>query len=365
MEQRRLAGHEGIVKSTRSTLLVMVCTISSRILGFLRVAVIGAVFGADGKADVLNAVFTIPNNLRKLLAEGALSSAFIPVLSETIENEEHPKRSVEITRSILAFQWLVLVPIVLLSIVFAGPTTGVLIDFPEPERMQLSVDVFRWFIIYLFLISTSAVLMGVLHAHDIFFVPALTPILFSVSVIISIFMFHDELGVFSMVIGVLVGGVAQILFQFPRYKKKGYSLFPRFNFKDPAFRRIIRQWLPVVATASVFTINQQVAVRFATGLENGSASALSNALVFWQLPFGIFSASITTVLFPKMSREFTRNDYKNLRATVTYGLRFLFVLLIPSSIVLMFQGAGIISVTLQRGAFTAANTSMAADVLLY
>jgi putative peptidoglycan lipid II flippase len=125
----------------------------------------------------------------------------------------------------------------------------------------------------------------------------------------------------------------------------------------------MRLWLPVVATSSVYTINEQIAIRFATALEDGSASAMSNALVFWQLPFGIFSASITTVFFPRMSRQAGSGDIEGLKNSLEYGFRYLILLLIPSAALMCFLGREIIAVALQRGNFHAENTALTAQVL--
>lgn len=353
-----------IQKSTKNTLLVMASTLVSRLLGFIRIAVIGAVFGATGSADVLNSVFTIPNNLRKLMAEGALSSAFIPALSHALVQDGTGARSKKIVSNILTFQFIVLVPFCILCMIFAQPLMEhVLVDFSDPEQIDLSIRLFRWFINYLILISISAALMGTLNTHNSFFIPAITPILFSLAVISSILLLHKNFGVFSMVIGVMAGGLLQIIFQTPKFFKFGYSYKPNFRFNNPDFRKILRNWLPVVATASVFTINQQVAVRFATGLETGSASALSYALVFFQLPFGIFSASVTTVLFPRMSKQAGTGDTEGLRESIQYGIRFLIVTLVPSAFLLSILGKEIISVAMFRGQFTLEDTIRTSSVL--
>ncbi len=341
----------------------MLCTFISRALGFVRIAVVGALFGGSGEADVLNAVFTIPNNLRKLLAEGALSSAFIPVLSSCLIEDPTGKKAKDITRNIITFQFVIIIPIILLSIIFAKPVVATILDFPEQEKMALSARVFQWFIGYLLLISVSAVIMGVLNSHNSFFIPALTPIFFSVAVIASTIVFYKTLGIFSMALGVLAGGLGQVVFQLPFFGKLGYDLRPDFFFRRAEFRQVMKQWLPVVATASIYTINEMIAVKFATGLEDGSASALSNALVFWQLPFGIFSASITTVLFPRMSKQSAANDVSGLRESFSYGVRFLLVLLVPSSIIMSLLGKEIIAIAIQRGEFTRANTLLTAQVL--
>lgn len=353
------------VSSARSTALVMAATTVSRVLGFVRQAVINAVFGATGSADVLNAVFNIPNNLRKLMAEGALSSAFIPVLSQSAEDdaERGTASSRELVRSLLSFQYLVLIPAMALSVVFAGPITGFILDFPDAERQLLAARLFRWFIHYTLLISISAVLMGTLNSRSRFAVPAITPILFSVSVIASVLVLHRRLGMHAMSVGILAGGLAQILFQLPQFRRAGFDMLPSFSFSDPTFRRVMRRWLPVVATSGIFVVNQQIALYFASGLESGSASALQNAVVFWQLPMGIFGVSIMTVLFPRMSREAGLNQTGALRETLSFGTRGQIALLLPSAVVMGLMAPSIVAVAFQRGNFTVDDTVRAAGVL--
>ncbi|MFP4551659.1 MAG: murein biosynthesis integral membrane protein MurJ [Spirochaetales bacterium] len=353
--------------TARSTAGVMALTTLSRLLGFVRQAVLNAVFGATGSADVLNAVFNIPNNLRKLLAEGALSSAFIPVLSQAIVERDDGKNTAPegIVRRLLGFQYLILVPLLLASVVFARPIVEFVLDFPDAERQLLAVGLFRWFIHYTLLISLSAVIMGSLNSSNRFAVPAFTPILFSVSVILSLVFLSGQLGVYAMAVGVLGGGVAQILFQLPQFRSKGFSFLPMFSFNDHAFKLILGRWIPVVAASSIFAINQLVAFRFASGLENGSASALANAVIFWQLPQGIFAVSVTTVLFPKMSRQAGQNDHVGLRASASSGLRSIAALLIPSSVLLAVFGPEVIAMAFQRGEFTASDTARTAEVLVF
>jgi putative peptidoglycan lipid II flippase len=349
--------------SARTSLLVMICTAGSRLLGFLRIAVIAALFGASGVADVWNAVFTVPNNLRKLLAEGALSAAFIPTLSASLVREPQGTASRRITRNVLTFQALILLPLTLLVILFARPVVTLLLPFPDARKIELSVVLFRWVFGYLFLISVSAVLMAVLNSHNIFIVPALTPYLFSICVIGSTLLLHRQMGVFSMAVGVIAGGLLQILTQLPPYRRLGYSLRPDFDFRNREFRQVIGQWVPLVLSSSIFAVTEQVAVLFASGLEDGSTSALSNALVFWQLPFGIFSVSVITVLFPRMSRQAAQEDTRGLVESLSYGLRFIFILLVPASLLFLILGREIIALALQRGNFTARDTLLTARVL--
>lgn len=349
--------------SAASAVIVMFSTLASRILGFVRIGVVGAIFGASGDADVLNLVFNIPNNLRKLLAEGALSSAFIPVMSRCAEDENRRDAGRLLFRNLLSFQLVILLPILVLAFFKAEPIVNTILAFSEPERQMLAVRLFRPLIQYVLLISMAAVLMGTLNAHSRFLIPSLAPLLFSISVISFILLFHRELGIFSMVWGVLVGGLLQIVVQIPSTRRLGYRFFGSVSFRQEEYRSILRRWGPVVSTSAVFTINQQIALFFASGLADGSGSAMTNALTFWQLPFGIFGASITTVLFPRMSREAADRDLSRLAGTVTGGLVSLSLLLVPSGAGLWVLGHEIISVALQRGAFNALNTDLTAQVL--
>ncbi len=347
-----------------SAAIVMGSTFVSRLLGFLRIAVIGAIFGASGDADVLNLVFNIPNNLRKLLAEGALSSAFLPVLTRGHVEDPSGGRSRQIVRQLLGFQLVILVPLLVLASIFAHPIVNTILAFPEIERQILAARLFRFLIHYVLLISVAAVLMGTLNSHQRFLVPALAPLLFSFAVIGSILLLHRRLGIFSMAVGVLLGGAGQLLVQILPVTRRGYTVLPLFRFRDPYFRRILQQWLPVLATSSVFAIDQQISLFFASGLADGSGSALTNAMVFWQLPFGIFSVSITTVLFPLMSRQVVEGSYSGLARSVAGGLRALALLLVPAGAALAVLGHPIIAVALQRGAFDARATTLAGNVLV-
>jgi putative peptidoglycan lipid II flippase len=349
--------------STVITALVMACTLLSRLLGFARIAVIGALFGASGVADVWNAVFTIPNNLRKLMAEGALSSAFIPSLSASLIADQTGEEARRVTRKVVYLQLAILVPLVLLCALFARHIVGVLLAFPDPEKMRLSVSLFRWVFAYLLFISLSAVLMAVLNSHSIFVIPALSPVLFSVCVISATLIFFRRLGIYSMVIGVLSGGIAQILCQLPRYLKLGYDFKPDFAFRHGRFQGVLKAWLPVLVSAAIFAITQQVAVLLASGLEDGSTSSLSYALVFFQLPFGIFSVSIITVLFPRMSRQAAGEDSEGLSETVSYGLCYIMILLVPAALMYILMGERIIAVALERRAFTEIGTLRTSRVL--
>lgn len=350
-------------KSTLSTFVVMACTAASRLFGFVKIALIGALFGSSGEADVVNAVFGIPNDLRKLFAEGAISSAFIPVLSTAAVEDPSGTRARLLARNLLTFQTLVLAPLVALSIAVPGVFVRLLLDFSDPGKLTLAAGLLQWMFSFILLVSLSATLMAVLNTHQSFVIPALSPLLFSVAIIACMLLLHRTLGPYAMAIGVVAGGVAQLGFQLPAYLRKGYGIRPALAFSTPDFKRTLGLWIPFVASASVFTVNQLLARWFASGLEDGSVSAVNNAVVFLQLPLGVFTASVMTVLFPKMSRQVAAGDTDGLRETVSSGIEFLTVLLLPSAVFLVLYGREVIAVALQRGLFDAGGTAMASRAL--
>ena len=350
-------------RSSLSAVIVMACTAGSRLFGYVRQALFSYYFGASGAADSLNAVFNIPNNLRKLFAEGAFSSAFIPVLSSTIEEDPSGDRARRLFGNLTAFLLMVLVPLVALSIAFPRLYVQTLLRFSDPARIEAGAQSMQWMFNYILLVSLSALVMAVLNSHGKFTVPALSPLLFTLATVLSLVFLTGRLGILSMGVGVLVGGVLQLAFQLPSLRRQGYRLRPDFRLSNPDFTRTIRLWLPYLASASIPTITQFFAQLFASGLENGSVSAIVNSVMFLQIPIGIFTASINTVVFPRMSRQATRNDREGLRSSVSYGVESLIVLLVPSTVLLCLFGREIISAALQRGRFTQPATLMAARAL--
>jgi putative peptidoglycan lipid II flippase len=351
--------------SARSTGIVMLSTLVSRLLGFVRIGIISAIFGGNSDADIINFVFNIPNNLRKLLAEGALSTAFVPVLSRNLIKDPSRSQSREIVRNLLGFQLLVLLPFSIISAAFPELIINLLLNFDNPESQMRAANLFRLMAHYILLISISAVLMGTLNSNERFVIPGLTPLMFSVAVISSLLLFHRSLGIYAMAVGVLAGGVAQVMFQLPQFLRLGYRFSFSLDFSNPDFRAILRNWVPVLLTSGVFAINQFIASRFASEMEVGSGTAMQNAIVFLQLPYGIFSASIITVLYPRLSKQIGAEQREEAARTVEFGMSSLFTFLVPATLGLMMMGPELISVALQRGAYTSEHSLLAAQVLFW
>ena len=350
-------------QSTVSTVIVMVCTAGSRLFGYVRQALFNYYFGGAGAADAINAVFNIPNNLRKLFAEGAFSSAFIPVLSTTLAEDGSGARPRELVRTLVTLQLLVLLPLVALSLAFPRLIVTGLLTFSDPEKVAVGAQLMRWMFNYILFVSLSALVMAVLNTHGRFTVPALSPLMFTLATVLSLLFFHGRLGVLAMGVGVFVGGILQLACQLPVLRRQGYRLLPSFRLANPDLLKTAKLWLPYLASASIVTINQFFAQFFASGLEDGSVSAITNSVMFLQIPIGIFTTSVASVTFPAMSRQAALGRTEELRDTVSYGIQFLLVLLVPSSVLLCLFGKEIIAAAVQRGRFTPEATLMAARAL--
>jgi len=349
--------------STVSTVIVMVCTAASRLFGFVRQALFSYYFGGSGAADAMNAVFNIPNTLRKLFAEGAFSSAFIPVLSTTITEDPGGERSRELVRTLVAFQLLIIVPLVALSLAFPRAFVVTLLAFTDPAKIAVGSQLMRWMFNYILFVSLGALAMAVLNSHGKFTVPALAPLMFTLPTVLSILFFHGRWGILAMGVGVFVGGILQFACLIPSFTRLGYRLAPRFALRNPDFIRTAKLWVPYLASASIISINQLIAQYFASGLEDGSVTALANSIMFFQIPIGIFTTSVATVTFPTMSRQVAQTDTEGLRRTVSYGIQALLVLLVPSTVLLCMFGREIIAACLQRGKLVPTETLMASRAL--
>ncbi|NQT58006.1 MAG: murein biosynthesis integral membrane protein MurJ [Bacteroidetes bacterium] len=354
--------------NSTNSLIFMICTIGSRLLGIIRVRLISTYFGASGIADVINFTFSIPNNLRKLLAEGALSSAFIPVLTKAVKHDEqnlYDNHAKGLIHRILTFQLFILLPITILVFLFPATIISFLSDFSDKNLITISAVLLKYFILYLITISITSVIQAVLQCKSIFVITALSPLLFSTSVIVSIVLLSDKYGAFSMGIGVLLGGLLQLIILIPAFFRNGYTINLNLQLHNHYFISVMKSFAPVVITSLMLIVTQQVSFYLASTLPIGGVTALSNSLVFWQMPYGVFYISIATVLFPSMSRSYHESDRSGQIRNLKKGIEYIIVFLLPSSLLLIFLSNELVFSILQRGKFTPENALRTANSLRY
>lgn len=341
-------------------------TLFSRIFGLVRLQVIAYVFGCSAATDAFWIGFTLPNFFRLLLAEGALSTAFIPVFSEWLskKGEDEAKK---LANNVLNILILFLLGVVGIGIFFAWRYVPYLaVGFRQiSSQMELAIKLTQVMFPFLFFISLAALTMAILNCKGHFATPAFAPLFFSVAVILSALLLSSRYGIYSLAIGVVIGGGMQLLIQVPPLIKRGFRYRPLLSFNDPGVRKIARLIGP--ATLGGITLQANIIINriFASTLAPGSISALLYAMRLIQFPLGLFAIALSTAIFPTLSSLAATNKMSELRETVSLGVRMVLLVLIPSSIGLILVKGPLISLLFEHGAFISENTLMTSQALFY
>jgi putative peptidoglycan lipid II flippase len=341
----------------------MLCTLASRVLGIVRARVLGSVFGASGTADVINFTFNIPNNFRKIFAEGAINASIIPYFSRLIESEDTkaPKRLFAL---LCTYQTLILLPLVLVSYLYGEPLLAFFSDF-DAGQLTLGARLLPFFMAYLLTISVGSIFNGLLHCHKSFFHSHAAPLLFSFSVIFGVQFMHPYFGAMSMAYSALAGGVLQGTYSYLVVRRYGYRLKVAFDTRGTAFNPLMKSWVQMVFSSIIVVIAQMVAFWFASSLSEGSVTAFSNSLIFWQAPYGIFFNAIVAVSFPLMCRAYGLGRHDELQKISREALINLLTFLLPSTILLFAISKESVSAVLQTGNYTLADAENTAHILRY
>ncbi|MCF8062527.1 MAG: murein biosynthesis integral membrane protein MurJ [Deltaproteobacteria bacterium] len=343
-------------------------TFLSRILGLVRDMVVARFFGAGMAADAFFVAFRIPNLLRRLFAEGSLSIAFVPVFTEYLQQKRR-EDAVELARVALTMLSLLLAVVTILGVL--GAPWIVRIQAwgfgAAGDRYELTVLLTRITFPYIFLISLVALFMGILNALRHFAAPAAAPIFLNVAIIGAVYWLYPRLSepVVGLALGVIIGGVLQVMLQVPWLLKNGISLRPRWLPGHPAVARIGRLMLPAVFGSAVYQFNQFVGTLLASFLPQGSVSWLYYADRVVQFPLGVFAIAVSTAALPSLSRQAAEEGLHAFRGTLGYALRLVFFISLPSMAGLMILAPLIVRVLFERGVFQAASTDMTAQALVF
>ncbi len=353
---------------TRAAGVVGIYTFLSRVLGLLRDILIANFFGSGMSADAFFVAFRIPNLLRRLFAEGSFSVAFIPVFSEYLRKRSR-QDAVILAQAVCTLLTLILTVVSILGIVFAPFIVRIIAPGfgAGGEKYALTVLLTRIMFPYIFLVSVLALFSGILNAMKHFAAPAMAPVFLNLSMIAALVLLAPSLKnpTVGLAIGVIVGGILQMLLQVPFVLKKGFSLAPRWLPSHPALRRIGTLMLPTIFGSAIYQINQLVGTLLATLLKEGSVSYLYYADRLVQFPLGVFAIAISTAVLPSLSREAADGDFAGLRGTISHAIRLTMFITIPAMMGLIVLGEPIVRLLFQRGAFDVPATDMTARALLY
>ena len=353
---------------TKAAGIMSVATFISRVLGYVKDMILAIYFGATGLSDTFFVAFRIPNLLRELFAEGSMSSAFIPVLTEyqAKNGKDEAKRLVRITFTfIMIFVGL----ICLIGIIFAPSiVTAIAPGFLSmPEKFSLTVLLTRVMFPFLLFISLAALIMGALNSRRVFFIPALAPAMLNVSIIVTVISLASKMEqpIIAVAIGVALGGFVQFAFQIPSFLKNGYSLKPEYDFRHPGLKKMSILMLPATMGMAVAQINIFISTILASYLAAGSITYLYYSMRLTQFPIGIFGVAMGMAVLPTLSEHALKGDYDKLRDDFSFALRLLFFITIPAMAGLIALREPIVNILFQRGKFDYAATAGTADALLF
>ena len=353
---------------SKAASVVGIFTLFSRILGLFRDIVLANVFGIRLTMDAFVVAFTIPNIFRRLFVEGSLTLSFIPIFIEYLRQKSKAD-AFELARTMLTILSIIMVIGAILGVLFAPWIVRILaFGFGGVgEKYELTVLLTRITFPYIFLISMVALFMGILNSLRHFAGPAAAPIFLNVGIIGATLWISPYLSqpIVGTAMGVIIGGVIQVLMQVPVMLKKGFSFIPLWMPRHPAIKRIGLLMLPAVFSSAIFQFNIIVNRFLACFLEEGSISSLYLADRIVQFPLGIFTIALSTAALPSLSKQIAAKDFKGFADTLNHALGLTLFVIIPSMVGLIILRKPIIQLLFERMAFDASSTIMTAKALLF
>lgn len=348
----------------------MAAIMGSRVLGLARDVVLNAIFGASHVLDAFWTAFRVPNLLRDLLAEGALSVSFTTTFSKKLE-KEGGKEAFALANRMLTSMTVLLVVICSLGIAFSGE----LVHFTlgrgfDPEKQALAVELTRILFPFILFVSLAAVYMGLLNSLGSFGLPASASTVFNLVSVLSglaLGYFYDpDLGpraIYGFAWGTVLGGAAQLVLQMPKAAALGLRLQARFDWRHPDLIKVYRLALPAIAGVAAVQVNVLVNATWASYMGEGAVTYFNNAFRLMQLPIGMFGVAIGMVVLPSVSRSVAQENMHHFRLRVVEGLKLALFLTVPASIGLCFLAEPIIGVIYQHGRFSPEDTQATARLL--
>ena len=356
----------------RSAGVVGAATLTSRVLGLVRDQILAYLFGAGNAMDAFNVAYRVPNLMRDLFAEGAMSAAFVPTFTRRLAQRGRAA-AWQVGNQLINALIVVTGLLVLAGMVFARPLTELLAgDYAAvPGKLELTVTLSRIVLPFLTLVALAAVLTGMLNSLNRFFTPAVSPAMFNVGIIfgaVCLVPAAAHLGwnpIVGIAAGMLLGGAGQIALQVPALLREGYRYRLELDPRDRGLRDILMLIGPGTLAGAAVQINVLVNTILATGEGTGAVSWLNYAFRLMYLPIGLFGVSIATATLPAVSRSAALNEPDGIRQTVSSALRMMLMLGVPALVGLIVLAGPIVELVFERGSFSADDTRATAAALAF
>ncbi len=352
-----------------ATAIFAAATGLSRIAGLAREVVAASYFGTSGAASAFTFAFQLPNLIRALVADAALSSAFVPVFSDLLEQNRR-REAAALAGSLFGLILVVLGALTLFFILVAGlivpPLTG---DAFTPALDALTTGLTRVLFPIVVLLGLNGLVVGILNAHDHFSVPAISPLVWNLVIIAALVgltpLFEGDERLYAYAIGVLLGTIVQFAMALPVLRRIGFPLRIGFDTRDPRIGQVLKLMLPVSIGLGLINVSLLINTTLGTAISEEASKAIEFAFRIYMLPQGMFSVAVATVLFPALSRLASRHDLTGLRAATGNGTRQIALLLIPSAAATIALAVPITRLVFERGEFDAQSTRLTAEALFW
>jgi putative peptidoglycan lipid II flippase len=344
----------------------MVGFVLSSLTGLLRQILIADIFGTEGEIDTFNAALGLPNLIFALIAGGALASAFIPTLTEFLERGDR-EGGWKLTSAVANLVTLVMVVFGLIIFVFAGPVVKhILVPDFTVEQQQLTADMLRILLLSPILFGLSGLVTGVLQAHQSFLLPSISTSLYWLGVIIGLFVFVPSMGIYGLAWGTILGVLLHLGVQLPgllKLPQRKYSL--TLGLDMPAVRQVGRLIAPRLLGAAIVQLNFLVSINLASGMVEGSLTALNTAFMVMTMPLSVIAQSISIAAFPTFSSQIARGERAEMRGSLASSIRSILFLSIPAMVGLILLRAPVVSMLLERGEFDERSVVLTSWALLW
>ena len=343
----------------RAVFTVSGMTLASRVTGLARESLKAAVFGAGPAMDAFEAAFRLPNLLRRLFAEGAFSQAFVPILAEYRRT-----RGSRDTRDLVS-RMASLLAVILLGVTVAGVLAAPWLVYllagafvRDPAKAALTSDLIRVVFPYVLFVSLTSLAGSVLNVYGRFAIPAFTPVLLNLSMIVAtIFVApHVDPPVMALAFGVAAGGVAQLVLQFAALARIGMLPLPRFDWRDEGVRRVLRNMAPAIVGVSAAQISILVNTQLAALLGDGRIAWISYADRLMEFPSALLGVAVATVLLPTLARHGGEGNEAQYSSLLDWGLKLVLLLAVPAAVALWLLAVPLVSTLYQYGRFAATDT---------
>ena len=353
----------------RSTAFFSIATGASRVAGLGREVVAASYYGVKGPMSAFTIAFQVPNLVRALFADAALQPAFVPVFTELL-GEKHYKEAFRLASTLMLLATMVLGAITAVFVLLAPVIMPLFIpDFSQQSVIDLTVTLSQILFPILILLGFSGVVVGILNSYDRFGAFAIAPLFWNLTIIaVLVFvepLFHGQNRIYAYAVGILAGTLVQLLIPVFDLRNTPFKFNWSFEWRHPGVRRVLLLMLPVTISLGLINFNLLINSFFGSLVSDEAPAAIDKAFRIYQLPQGIFSVAIATVLFPTLARFASRGAIDDLRATLANGMRQILFVLLPAAAAVLALSEPMIRLVYQRGAFNAAETTLVATALFW